>query len=124
MATHDDPNLNSKQDIVHSILLLWLVTAAVFYPSFALAGVIKDTVLRSPRIVSRKRRNLKQWAHDVWELVRNRGDIETASNMDWLVATFIRNTISPQGLLALFVFVGGIFTYIRVGFTPLLPGTH
>ena len=124
MATHDDPSLNSKHAIVHSILQLWFFTAALFYPSFVLAGAIKDTVFRSPRIVSRKRRKFKQWIHDVWELVRNRGDTETASNLDWLVSTFIRQSINAPSLVALCIIFGGIFTYIRGGLTPLLPGTH
>jgi hypothetical protein len=99
----------------------------LFLPSFIFAGLTREAVLRIRRVdyqQERKRRGFREWAHDVWQLVRNQDNVQAASNMDWAVSWFVRSSISAQGFLAFLLLIGYILLGIRVGFSVILPGAH
>jgi hypothetical protein len=64
MATHDTPN--TRQEIVRWIVLISYGILIFFFPSFVVAGVIRDDILRGRRVEHpkrrRERRSWNEWS--------------------------------------------------------------
>jgi hypothetical protein len=100
----------------------WLAFAPMFYSGYAIASLVRDSVL--VRFSSEKQRIIylrgKKWRQHIWRLVRGQDDLSEASNRDFVAANLLRSAITDiKGWLALAGVIFSIVYYILFGFQSL-----